>query len=350
MTLYLEKPTIIITGGTGFIGSHTCVELMDSYHLVVIDNLINSNKNVISKIKEITQTDNITFYETDMLDIVSLNDIFRKHNPVGVIHFAGLKAVGESINKPCYYYQNNLISTLNLLEAMETYKCYNLIFSSSATVYGTQKSPLKEDFTIGQNITNPYGQTKFMIEQILKDMCISNNKWNIISLRYFNPVGAHKSGLIGENPNDIPNNLMPYILKVGINNNTQYNLGSQFDRLKIFGNDYNTPDGTGQRDFIHVVDLAKGHVSALQKIHELNGYHVFNLGTGNPTSVLELVNTFESVNNVKIHFEYADRRVGDVESSFCNPEYTHSVLNWKTELSIEDMCKDAWYFQKLNTC
>lgn len=345
---YMEKPTIIITGGAGFIGSHTCVELMDSYHLVVVDNLCNSNKNVIDKIKEITQRDNITFYKEDLLDTLVVKEIFRKHEPIAVIHFAGLKAVGESVKKPCYYYQNNLISTLNLLEAMEKYKCYNLIFSSSATVYGTQKSPLKEDFTIGQNITNPYGQTKFMIEQILKDMCVSNNKWNIISLRYFNPVGAHKSGLIGENPNDIPNNLMPYILKVGINNNTLYDLGSQFDRLKIFGNDYNTPDGTGQRDFIHVVDLAKGHVSALQKIHELNGYHVFNLGTGNPTSVLELVNTFESVNDVKIHFEYTDRREGDVDICFCDPEYTYSVLNWKTELNIEDMCKDAWYFQTLN--
>ena len=344
----MEKPTIIITGGTGFIGSHTCVELMDSYNLVVVDNLLNSKKEVIDKVKQITQKENIEFYNFDLLDKTQLNAVFQKYNPYGVIHFAGLKAVGESVKKPCYYYQNNLISTLNLLEVMEKNNCFKLIFSSSATVYGAQKSPLKEDFTIGQNVTNPYGQTKAMIEQILKDMCVSNNKWNIVSLRYFNPVGAHSSGLIGENPNDIPNNLMPYVLKVAINNNTTYNLGEQFNHLKIFGNDYNTPDGTGQRDFIHVVDLAKGHVSALNKIHELNGYNVFNLGTGNPTSVLELVKTFENSNNVTIPFVYTERRQGDLDICFCDPDYTYRVLNWKTEKTIEDMCRDAWYFQKLN--
>ena len=274
----MEKPTIIITGGTGFIGSHTCVELMDSYNLVVIDNLLNSKKEVIDKIKQITQKDNIQFYNFDLLDDKLLDAVFQKHKPFGVIHFAGLKAVGESVKNPCYYYQNNLITTLNLLEVMERYRCFKLIFSSSATVYGAQKSPLKEDFTIGQNVTNPYGQTKAMIEQILKDMCLSNNKWNIISLRYFNPVGAHSSGLIGENPNDIPNNLMPYVLKVAVNNNTKSNLGSQFDMLNIFGDDYNTSDGTCERDFIHVVDLAKGHVSALNKMVDFNGYNVFNLG------------------------------------------------------------------------
>ena len=321
----MEKPTIIITGGTGFIGSHTCIELMDSYNLVVIDNLLNSKKEVIDKVKQITKKENIEFYNFDLLDKTQLNAVFQKYNPYGVIHFAGLKAVGESIKKPCYYYQNNLISTLNLLEVMEKNNCFKLIFSSSATVYGAQKSPLKEDFTIGQNVTNPYGQTKAMIEQILKDMCVSNNKWNIVSLRYFNPVGAHSSGLIGENPNDIPNNLMPYVLKVAINNNTTYNLGEQFNYLKIFGNDYNTSDGTGQRDFIHVVDLAKGHVSALNKIHELNGYNVFNLGTGNPTSVLELVKTFENSNNVKIPFVYTQRRQGDLDICFCDPDYTYRV-------------------------
>ena len=344
----MEKPTIIITGGTGFIGSHTCVELMDSYNLVVIDNLLNSKKEVIDKVKQITQKENIQFYNFDLLDEKLLDAVFQKYNPYGVIHFAGLKAVGESVKKPCYYYQNNLISTLNLLEVMEKNNCFKLIFSSSATVYGAQKSPLKEDFTIGQNVTNPYGQTKAMIEQILKDMCVSNNKWNIVSLRYFNPVGAHSSGLIGENPNDIPNNLMPYVLKVAINNNTTYNLGEQFNHLKIFGNDYNTSDGTGERDFIHVVDLAKGHVSALNKIHELNGYNVFNLGTGNPTSVLELVKTFENSNNVTIPFVYTERRQGDLDICFCDPDYTYRVLKWKTEKTIEDMCRDAWYFQKLN--
>jgi UDP-glucose 4-epimerase len=344
----MEKPTIIITGGTGFIGSHTCVELMNSYNLIVIDNLLNSKKEVIDKIKQITQKDNIQFYNFDLLDKKQLDIIFQKYNPYGVIHFAGLKAVGESVKKPCYYYQNNLISTLNLLEVMEKNNCFKLIFSSSATVYGSQKSPLKEDFTIGQNVTNPYGQTKAMIEQILKDMCVSNNKWNIVSLRYFNPVGAHRSGLIGENPNDIPNNLMPYVLKVAINNNTTFNLGEQFNHLKIFGNDYKTYDGTGERDFIHVVDLAKGHVSALNKMVDFNGYNVFNLGTGNPTSVLELVKTFENSNNVKIPFVYTERRQGDLDICFCDPEYTYRILNWKTEKTIEDMCRDAWYFQKLN--
>lgn len=344
----MEKPTIIITGGTGFIGSHTCVELMNSYNLIVIDNLLNSKKEVIDKIKQITQKDNIQFYNFDLLDKKQLDIIFQKYNPYGVIHFAGLKAVGESVKKPCYYYQNNLITTLNLLEVMEKNNCFKLIFSSSATVYGAQKSPLKEDFTIGQNVTNPYGQTKAMIEQILKDMCVSNNKWNIVSLRYFNPVGAHRSGLIGENPNDIPNNLMPYVLKVAINNNTTFNLGEQFNHLKIFGNDYKTYDGTGERDFIHVVDLAKGHVSALNKMVDFNGYNVFNLGTGNPTSVLELVKTFENSNNVKIPFVYTERRQGDLDICFCDPEYTYRILNWKTEKTIEDMCRDAWYFQKLN--
>ena len=344
----MEKPTIIITGGTGFIGSHTCVELMDSYNLVVIDNLFNSKKEVINKIKQITKKDNIQFYNFDLLDERLLDAVFQKHNPYGVIHFAGLKAVGESLKKPCYYYQNNLISTLNLLEVMEKNNCFKLIFSSSATVYGTQKSPLKEDLPIGQNITNPYGQTKAMIEQILKDMCISNNKWNIISLRYFNPVGAHSSGLIGENPNDIPNNLMPYVLKVAVNNNTKSNLGSQFDMLNIFGDDYNTSDGTCERDFIHVVDLAKGHVSALNKMVDLDGYNVFNLGTGNPTSVLELVTTFKKVNNINIPYKFANRREGDLDVTFCDPDYTYGILNWKTEKTISDMCRDAWNFQKLN--
>lgn len=344
----MEKPTIIITGGTGFIGSHTCVELINSYNLVVIDNLLNSKKEVIDKVKQITKKDNIQFYHFNLLDDKLLDAVFRKHKPFGVIHFAGLKAVGESVKNPCYYYQNNLITTLNLLEVMERHCCFKLIFSSSATVYGAQKSPLKEDFTIGQNVTNPYGQTKAMIEQILKDMCISNNKWNIISLRYFNPVGAHSSGLIGENPNDIPNNLMPYVLKVAVNNNTKNNLGSQFDMLNIFGDDYNTSDGTCERDFIHVVDLAKGHVSALNKMVDLNGYNVFNLGTGNPTSVLKLVNIFKKVNNVKIPFTFAARRAGDLDVTFCDPNYTYNILNWKTEKTIEDMCHDAWNFQKLN--
>ena len=345
---------IIITGGTGFIGSHTCIELLTSanYNIIIIDNLCNSNKNVVEKIEKITKSKNITFYNNDLLDKQVINKIFKLYNPYAVIHFAGLKAVGESIKYPCIYYQNNLISTLNLIEIMDKYKCYNLIFSSSATVYGKQKSPLKEDFSIGQNITNPYGQTKFMIEQILKDLCISNNKWNIISLRYFNPIGSHKSGLIGESPNNIPNNLMPYVLKVAANNNIQNNVqknfGDQFNILKIFGNDYDTPDKTCQRDFIHVVDLAKGHFSALEKMNELNGYNVFNLGTGIPTSVLELITIFKKTNNVNIPYEFVPRREGDLDICFCNPDYTYKILNWKAELSVEDMCSDSWNFQLNN--
>jgi len=341
---------IIITGGTGFIGSHTCIELLTSanYNIIIIDNLCNSKQNVIDKIEKITKTKNITFYNNDLLNKQEIDKIFQKYNPYAVIHFAGLKAVGESIKYPCNYYQNNLISTLNLIEIMDKYQCYNLIFSSSATVYGKQESPLKEDYIIGQNITNPYGQTKFMIEQILKDICISNNKWNIISLRYFNPIGAHKSGLIGENPNDIPNNLMPYILKVAVNNNTSKNLGIQFNNLKIFGHDYDTPDKTCQRDFIHVVDLAKGHISALDKINELNGYHVFNLGTGNPTSVLEIINIFKKANNVKLPYDFSPRREGDLDICFCDPDYTYKILNWKALLSVEDMCIDSWKFQLNN--
>ena len=341
------KPSIIVTGGTGFIGSHTCVELSETYEIVIIDNLCNSNKNVLNKIKQITDK-NITFYEEDLLNIKKIDRIFYQHKPCAVIHFAGLKAVGESVQKPVHYYQNNLISTLNLLEVMKKYECYNLIFSSSATVYGSQISPLKEDMVIGNGVTNPYGQTKFMIEVMLKDLCKSDSKWNVISLRYFNPVGAHESGLIGENPNDIPNNLMPFVLKVGIHNNTEYNVGSQFDKLNIFGNDYSSEDGTCQRDFIHVVDLAKGHLSALNKITELNGYHIFNLGTGTPTSVLQLVETFIQVNKVYIPYEFVPRREGDLDVCFCDPLYTEKMLNWKTEKSLDDMCRDAWNFQLLN--
>jgi UDP-glucose 4-epimerase len=337
--------TIIVTGGLGFIGSHTCVELLNYYNVVIIDNLLNSNIIVLDKIKLITTKNNITFYHVDLLDKQKIDDIFKLHNPYSVIHFAGLKSVGESIQKPHYYYYNNIVTTLNLIEVMERYNCFNLIFSSSATVYGTQRSPLKETLSIGQNITNPYGQTKFMIEQILTDLCISNNKWNIISLRYFNPIGAHTSGLIGENPNDIPNNLMPYILKVSTNNNTNYNFGEKFDCLNIFGNDYNTNDGTCERDFIHVVDLANGHLAAINKINILNGYNVFNLGTGIPTSVSSLINIFQTVNNVHIPCKIGKRREGDNDVCFCDPSYTYSKLGWKTSLSVEDMCSDAWKFQ-----
>lgn len=342
-----EKPTVLLTGGAGFIGSHTYVELAHQFNVIIVDNLYNANVNVIDKLRQITES-SVIFYEIDLLDKPSLRQIFQKHKPKAVIHFAGLKAVGESIKKPLFYYENNLVSTMNLLQTMEEHNCFQLIFSSSATVYGSNISPLSENMEVGQGITNPYGQTKFMIERILQDVCISNDKWNIVSLRYFNPVGAHSSGLIGENPNDIPNNLMPFVLKVAVTNNTQYNLGETYNKLNIFGNDYNTKDGTCQRDFIHVVDLAKGHHAALQKIDSLSGYNTFNLGSGNPVSVYELVKTFEKVNNVVIPYEFVERRQGDLEVCYCIPDKTYDVLQWKTEKNLEDICKDAWNFQQLH--
>jgi len=324
--------TILVTGGTGFIGSHTCVELLNNgYTVVIIDNLVNSKETVVDKIKQITNK-NIIFYEIDLFDRYELLQIFTKHKFDCVIHFAGLKAVGESVNKPLLYYKNNIMITLNLLELMETFKCYNLIFSSSATIYGDQKPPFKETMNIGQGITNPYGQTKYMIEQILKDLCISNNKFNITCLRYFNPVGAHPTGLIGENPNGIPNNLMPIILKVAVKNNSY---------LNIFGNDYDTPDGTCLRDYIHVVDLAKGHVKAL---NNMDGYKVYNLGTGNGISVLELINTFIKINKVNLPYKIVGRRDGDLAEVYCDPSKSLEELDWKAELDIEDMCRDSWNF------
>ena len=343
-----NKKTILITGGTGFIGSHTCVELMNNYNIVIIDNLINSNIKVVYRLKQITSSD-VKFYLYDLLDKNSLDNVFSEHRPYAVIHFAGLKSVNESVQKPLYYYQNNLISTLNLLEIMDKYNCHNLIFSSSCTVYGLQESPLDENLEIGRGITNPYGQTKFMIERILQDMCIANKKWNIIALRYFNPVGAHKSGLIGEDPNAIPNNLMPFILKVAINSNTEHYLGHNYDKLNVFGNDYNTRDGSCIRDYIHVVDLAKGHVKALQKMDELTGYNIYNLGTGNGVTVLEIVNTFMQVNNVQVPYKIADRRPGDLPITYCHPNKAEQELGWETELTLKDMCKDSWNFQLNNS-
>lgn len=344
----MDKKKIIITGGTGYIGSHICVELIKYYDLIIIDNLNNSKKEVIDKIKEISRKDNISFYNYDLLDKININNIFEKYNPYGVIHLAGLKSVNESVNNPILYYKTNIISTINLVEIMEKNNCFNLIFSSSATVYGNQKSPFKEDLKIGENITNPYGKTKYMIEEILKDLSISNKKWNIVSLRYFNPIGAHKSGLIGENPNDIPNNLMPFLLKVAVNNNTKQSYSKNFDILNIFGDTYKTKDGTCERDFIHVIDLALGHLKALQSIENLNNYNVFNLGTGKSTSVLELINIFKKVNNIDLPYKIVSKREGDLDISYCETEYTYKKLNWKTLYNIEDMCKDSWNYQILN--
>lgn len=346
----MNKHNIILTGGAGFIGSHTYLELMNDYNIIIIDNLCNSNIKVINSLQQIrnSKSSKIIFYQVNLLDKQKIDNIFNIYKPYAVMHFAGLKAVAESVNKPLYYYQNNLISTLNLLEIMEKYNCFHLIFSSSCTVYGNQKSPLSEDNEIGKDITNPYGQTKFMIERILRDICTTNNKWNIISLRYFNPIGAHCSGVIGEESAGIPNNLMPYILKVAINNNTKYHLGSNYDKLNIFGNDYDTQDGTCIRDYIHVVDLAKAHIKALHKLSELNGYNVYNIGIGYGISILEVVNIFMKVNNVNIPYKITDRRPGDLPITYCNPLKSEKELEWKAELTLKDMCKDSWNFQLKN--
>lgn len=328
---------IFVSGGCGFIGSHTCVELLQSgYKVIIMDNLYNSKIDIIDKIGKITNLqENLVFYQKDLLDKQAIDDIFKKHNIYGVIHFCGLKAVGESVKIPLKYYNVNINTTLNLLEVMQKYECYNIIFSSSATVYGNRNPPLDESMQIGIGITNPYGQTKFMIEQILKDLCKSNSKFNVISFRYFNPIGCHPSGLIGEDPNDIPNNLMPYLLKVA---------SGEYEKLSVYGNDYDTIDGTGVRDYIHIVDLAQGHVNGLDKIDSNTGYNVYNLGTGKGTSVLELVNLFMKVNNIKINYDIVGRRDGDLAEIYCIGNKAKKELNWVPKLTIEDMCRDAWKF------
>ncbi len=325
---------ILVTGGCGFIGSHTCCELLDNdYEVVIIDNLCNSKKNVIDKIKKITDKD-VTFYENDVCDKEALRNIFENHKIDAVIHFAGLKAVGESVEKPLMYYRNNLDSTLSLLEVMNEYNCKKIVFSSSATVYGTPESlPIKEDFPL--STTNPYGSTKLMIENIMRDLYTSDNNWSIALLRYFNPIGAHKSGLIGENPNGIPNNLMPYIIKVAT---------GELPELGIFGDDYDTPDGTGIRDYIHVVDLARGHIRAIEKVLGTKEIDCYNLGTGKGYSVLDLVKTFERVNNVKINYRITGRRPGDIAACYADPEYALKKLGWKAECGIEEMCRDSYNY------
>ena len=322
---------ILVTGGMGYIGSHTCVELLnDGYEIVVIDDFSNSKPEVEDKIKTITGRD-FKFYEGDIKDRKLLNKIFEENKIDAVMHFAGYKAVGESVKKPLMYYDNNLNTTLTLLDVMKEHGCNKFIFSSSATVYGKPHTlPILEDFPL--STTNPYGTTKLMIEMILKDLFIANNDLNITILRYFNPIGAHESGLIGENPNDIPNNLMPYIVKVAT---------GEYDCLSVFGNDYDTHDGTGVRDYIHVVDLAKGHIKALEN---MNGLKYYNLGTGNGFSVLDLVNTFEKVNNVKVNYKIAPRREGDIDACYADASLAKKELGWETTKTIEDMCKDAYNF------
>ena len=327
---------ILVTGGTGFIGSHTCVELLDSgYDVVIIDNLSNSKREVADYIEKITNK-SVTFYEGDVCDKEILRKIFKENKIDAVIHFAGYKAVGESVLKPLMYYKNNILSTLSLLEVMNEFNVKKIAFSSSATVYGKPKSlPIKEDFPL--STTNPYGTTKLIIEGILKDLYNSDNEWSIAILRYFNPIGAHKSGLIGENPNGIPNNLMPYIIKVAT---------GELDCLGIFGNDYDTHDGTGVRDYIHVTDLAKGHVKAIEKILNDKGCDCYNLGTGNGYSVLDLVNPFMKVNNVRVKYEIKKRRPGDIDSCYADPSYAYEKLGWRAEKDINEMCLDAYNFVK----
>lgn len=330
--------SILVTGGTGYIGSHTCVELLSAgYDIVVIDNFSNSKRSVVDKIKDITGKD-FKFYEGDVCDKDLLRTIFSENTIEAAIHFAGYKAVGESVLKPLMYYRNNLGSTLSLLEIMNEFNCKRIVFSSSATVYGKPKRlPIREDF--GLSTTNPYGATKLMIEDILRDLYVSDNDWSIAILRYFNPIGAHKSGLIGENPNDIPNNLMPYIVKVAT---------GELECLSVFGNDYDTPDGTGVRDYIHVVDLALGHIKAIEHVLKDKGVDAYNLGTGHGYSVLDLVNTFMDVNGVSVNYKITDRRPGDIDACYADPSKARDILGWEAKLEIEEMCRDAYNFVKKN--
>ena len=327
---------ILVTGGAGYIGSHTCVELLnEGFEVVVIDNFSNSKSSSLDAIKKITGKD-FKFYEIDYLDKDALNKVFEENKIDAVINFAGFKAVGESVQKPIEYYTNNISGALNLLDVMRKHNVKKFVFSSSATVYGNpEKIPLTEDCKIG-GTTNPYGTSKLFIEQILKDIYASDNSWDIIILRYFNPVGAHESGLIGEDPKGIPNNLMPYIAKVAT---------KELKELSVFGNDYNTPDGTGVRDYIHVVDLAKGHVLALNKLEkEGKGLFIYNLGTGTGYSVLDLVHAYEKANNVKVPYKIAPRRDGDIATCYSDPTKAKNELRFVATKTIEDMCHDSYKF------
>ncbi|MBT7260055.1 MAG: UDP-glucose 4-epimerase GalE [Desulfobacula sp.] len=329
---------ILVTGGAGYIGSHTCVELLnENYDIVVLDNLSNSSKESLNRVKNITKK-SLDFYKADLLDKKQIIAVFSEHKIDAVIHFAGLKAVGESVSIPLRYFHNNITGTLNLLAVMDEFNVKNIVFSSSATVYGDPASlPIKEDFPLCA--TNPYGRTKLMIEEILQDVYTSDKNWNIALLRYFNPVGAHKSGEIGEDPFGIPNNLMPYISQVAI---------GHLPWLSVFGNDYNTPDGTGVRDYIHVVDLALGHIKTLPKLFTNPGLLIYNLGTGSGYSVLEMIKGLEAASNKKIPYKIVDRRPGDIDACFADPAKAKEELGWETKKTLTDMCKDAWNWQKKN--
>jgi len=329
---------ILITGGAGYIGSHACVELLEAgYEIVVVDNFVNSKPAVLKRIEEITGR-RFRFYEVDIRDREGLRKVFDENEIGAVVHFAGLKAVGESVAYPLAYYHNNVAGTIVLCQVMQEYGVKKMVFSSSATVYGhPDKVPIKEDFPLKP--VNPYGRTKFMIEEILKDVYEADNTWGISLLRYFNPVGAHPSGRIGEDPNGIPNNLMPYITQVAV---------GKREKLNVFGGDYPTPDGTGVRDYIHVVDLAKGHLLALEKVIRERGVSVYNLGTGRGYSVLEVVKAFAKVNGIKIPYVITDRRPGDIAVCYADTEKAYRELGFKAERNLEDMCRDAWNWQKRN--
>lgn len=330
---------VLITGGAGYIGSHVAVELLNkNYKVIVYDNLTNSSKISVKRVEEITGK-NIIFYEADILDEKKLSEVFEKENIDVVIHCAALKAVGESVKKPLEYYHNNISGTLSLLKIMRKYSCKNIIFSSSATVYGDpEKVPITEDFPKGI-CTNPYGWTKSMMEQIMTDLQKSDPEWKVVLLRYFNPIGAHESGKIGEDPQGIPNNLLPYIAQVAV---------GKLDYLRVFGDDYDTIDGTGVRDYIHVVDLAKGHVLSVDKIDKLKGVSIINLATGNGYSVLEVLKAFEKACGKKISYKIVERREGDIAKCFADASKAYEVLGWKAEKGIDEMCEDSWRWQSQN--
>ena len=332
--------SILVTGGAGFIGSHTCVELLNAgYEVVVVDNLYNASEKALERVEQITGK-KVTFYEADILDRDALNAIFDKEQVESVIHFAGYKAVGESVRKPIEYYYNNITGTLILCDVMRKHNVKNIVFSSSATVYGDPAFiPITEECPKGK-ITNPYGQTKGMLEQVLTDIYVSDPEWKVVLLRYFNPIGAHKSGLIVEDPKGIPNNLVPYVAQVAI---------GKLKCLGVFGNDYDTPDGTGVRDYIHVVDLAKGHVAAIKKVEETEpGVLIYNLGTGKGYSVLDVVHAFEKACGKEIPYEIKPRRAGDIATCYADPTKAKNELGWVAQYGIEEMCEDSWRWQTMN--
>lgn len=330
--------SVLITGGTGFIGSHTIVEFLEAgYDIVAVDNFSNSKPEVLKRIKKIMGKD-VKFYKVDLTDYNEFEKVFKENKIESAVHFAGLKAVGESVSQPLRYYENNLLSTINLCKLLSKYDAKKIVFSSSATVYGKPKSnPISEDADLWT--TNPYGETKLMIERVLADVYNADKEWSISILRYFNPIGAHRSGLIGEDPNGIPNNLLPYITQVA---------SGKRECLSVFGNDYNTHDGTGVRDYIHVVDLAKAHLKALERANKVHAVEHYNIGTGQGYSVLDIVKAYEKSTGAKIPYKIVARRPGDIDECYANPEKAYKILNWKAEYGIEDMCRDSNNWQKMN--